>query len=69
MTCVEKALNTYKWVNTNKLLGVFDGLKGCKTGVTQAAGPCFAGYYEKDGLKLALVLCNSVSMDHRWVEI
>jgi len=27
-----------------------DGLKGCKTGITASAGPCFAGYYEKDGL-------------------
>ena len=33
-----------------------DGLKGCKTGITASAGPCFAGYYEKDGLQLVLTL-------------
>jgi len=27
-----------------------DGLIGCKTGITTAAGPCFAGFYEKDDL-------------------
>lgn len=41
-------LTKYRWENTNKLLGVYDGIIGCKTGITNAAGPCFAGYYEKD---------------------
>jgi D-alanyl-D-alanine carboxypeptidase (penicillin-binding protein 5/6) len=40
----------YYWENTNKLLGCMGGLIGCKTGITTAAGPCFAGFYEKDGL-------------------
>jgi D-alanyl-D-alanine carboxypeptidase len=30
-------------------LGIMEGIKGCKTGITSSAGPCFAGYYEKDG--------------------
>ena len=68
--CQERKKPTvYKWKNSNKLLGELDGIKGCKTGITNAAGPCFAGYYEKDGLKLALVLCHSNSLEDRWVEI
>lgn len=59
----------YEWESTNKLLGQLDGLYGCKTGITRPAGPCFAGYYEKNGLKLALILCHSKTMDIRWVEI
>lgn len=39
-------LTNYKWENTNKLLGKMDGMLGCKTGITDAAGPCFGGYYE-----------------------
>ena len=59
----------YYWQNTNKLLGNMDGLIGCKTGVTAAAGPCFAGYYETKNLKLVMVLCSSKSMEARWKEI
>jgi D-alanyl-D-alanine carboxypeptidase len=62
----------YKWDNSNKLLGKMNGLLGCKTGITDAAGPCFGGYYEckkKEGMKLAIVLCHAKSLDHRWVEI
>ena len=48
--CNERKSTKYYWESTNKLLGFMDGLKGCKTGITASAGPCFAGYYEKDGL-------------------
>jgi len=49
----------YRWTSTNKMLGSRldidtgkylpknDWVKGCKTGITQAAGPCFAGYFER----------------------
>ena len=43
----KEKLTKYRWENTNKLLGRDNGFIGCKTGVTNAAGPCFAGYYEK----------------------
>ena len=46
-----------------------DGLLGCKTGITDAAGPCFGGYYEKQGMKIAIVLCHAKSMEQRWFEI
>jgi D-alanyl-D-alanine carboxypeptidase len=42
---------------------VLDGLIGCKTGITNSAGPCFTGYFEKDGLNLVIVLLNSDSME------
>ena len=66
------AYTNYIWNNSNKLLGKMDGLLGCKTGITDAAGPCFGGYYEntkKEGMKLAIVLCHAKTLDHRWVEI
>jgi len=56
------ATNSYRWENSNKLLGK-PGILGCKTGITTAAGPCFAGYYEMHDIKLALVLCHSKSLD------
>ena len=61
----------YVWENTNKLLGKLPGLIGCKTGITNAAGPCFAGYFEDPGseIKLALILCHSETMQDRWTEI
>ena len=42
----------YFWENTNKLLGNMEGLIGCKTGITNAAGPCFGGYYENKEMDL-----------------
>jgi D-alanyl-D-alanine carboxypeptidase (penicillin-binding protein 5/6) len=35
---------TETWVNSNRLLRE-KGFQGIKTGITPAAGPCFAGYY------------------------
>ena len=46
-----------------------EGLIGCKTGITNAAGPCFAGGYEKDDIKLMVVVLSSKSMEQRWVEV
>jgi serine-type D-Ala-D-Ala carboxypeptidase (penicillin-binding protein 5/6) len=66
---IDGKVNQYKWVNSNKLLGKYPGILGCKTGITAAAGPCFAGYYENGDIKLAIILCNSKTMDHRWSEI
>ena len=63
-------LTKYRCENTNKLLGIEDnGIIGCKTGITNAAGPCFCGYYEKDGEKLIVVVLCSKSTEQRWVEV
>ncbi|MFD8993982.1 D-alanyl-D-alanine carboxypeptidase family protein [Streptomyces abikoensis] len=42
-TTSQKAVNvnrTYRWDNTNKLLGSYEGAIGIKTGTGTAAGPC-----------------------------
>lgn len=64
-----KKLTKYTWENTNKLLGQVEGLIGCKTGITNPAGPCFCGGYEKDGHKYIVVVLCSKSMEARWVEV
>ena len=66
---LKEKLTKYRWENTNKLLGKDKGFIGCKTGITNAAGPCFAGFYEKDNDQLAVVVLNSRSMEKRWVEV
>jgi D-alanyl-D-alanine carboxypeptidase len=58
----------YNWENTNKLLGT-DGFIGCKTGITDPAGPCFCGGYEKGNDKYIVVVLNSKSMEQRWIEV
>jgi D-alanyl-D-alanine carboxypeptidase (penicillin-binding protein 5/6) len=64
-------LTVYIWENTNKLLEKLPGIIGTKTGITQAAGPCFAGYYEdlSTNIKLIIILCHSSSMAQRWEEV
>jgi serine-type D-Ala-D-Ala carboxypeptidase (penicillin-binding protein 5/6) len=60
----------FTWENTNKLLGEGDGgFIGCKTGITNPAGPCFCGGYEKDNHKFIVVVLCSKSMEQRWVEV
>lgn len=53
------------------MLDVLPGLIGTKTGITTAAGPCFAGYYEnlKENTKIVMILCHSSSQIARWTEI
>lgn len=49
----------HKLVNTNKLLGEVDGVLGVKTGWTENARENLITYYEKDGLRLLIVLLGS----------
>ena len=60
---ISKNGNEYNWENTNRLLGQVEGFIGCKTGITDAAGPCFTGCFEKDNEKLIVVVLNSKSME------
>lgn len=53
------------WENTNFLLGN-PGYTGCKTGITDAAGPCLSATYNKDGFNYVIILLNSKSMEARW---
>lgn len=70
-----KALNNeksvYNWENTNKLLGKNDFWVGCKTGVTEPAGPCFSGFYEDipNKNRYCVVVLSSKTMEQRWVEV
>ena len=45
-------------VNKNKILKLFDGANGIKTGYTKKAGRCFVGSAERDGMQLVVVLLN-----------
>jgi D-alanyl-D-alanine carboxypeptidase (penicillin-binding protein 5/6) len=58
----------YKWENTNKLLGDTRWV-GCKTGVTEPAGPCFSGFYENEEDKYCVVVLHCKSMESRWKEV
>ncbi|TNV81785.1 hypothetical protein FGO68_gene11227 [Halteria grandinella] len=60
--------STYTWESTNRLLGK-QGWVGCKTGVTDPAGPCFSGWYQGEGGTYCVVVLKSRSMEQRWVEV
>lgn len=66
-TVFEDAPQLYKWVNTNRLLGI-DGFSGVKTGITEAAGACLSSCFEKDGNFFIVVILQSKTMDARWEE-
>ena len=37
---------------------------GCKTGITDTAGPCFAGFFEEGhSISICVVVLNSKSME------
>lgn len=48
--------------NKNKLLSMFDGAIGVKTGFTKAAGRCFVGAAQRNGLTLVNVVLNHPDM-------
>lgn len=52
-----------KLVNTNKLLGVYPGCNGVKTGFTEEAGECLVAAAKRGGVQLVAVVLNS---DDRW---
>lgn len=49
--------NTNNMINKNRA-EYLDGFKGIKTGYTNLAGNCLAGYYEKDGRRLVAIVAN-----------
>ncbi len=55
---------TFELTNSNKLLGLYDGLAGVKTGFTSRAGPCLIVAAERGEERVLLVLLNS---PHRWI--
>lgn len=49
-------------VNKNKMLSLYDGANGVKTGYTKAAGRCLVSSAERDGMWLVAVVLNSSPM-------
>jgi D-alanyl-D-alanine carboxypeptidase (penicillin-binding protein 5/6) len=54
---------TFALRSTNALLGYVPGLSGVKTGYTDRAGRCLAGYAERDGHNVLVVLLGA---NDRW---
>ncbi len=53
-------------VNTNKMLNVYEGITGLKTGTTNAAGVCISATASRDGLDLIAVVLGSNSSQERF---
>ncbi len=53
-------------VNTNKMLNVYPGITGLKTGTTNAAGVCISATASRDGLDLIAVVLGSNSSAERF---
>lgn len=58
--------NRYTLKTTNKLLGKVKGVRGVKTGFTDAAGQCFVGAFKHKGKTYLTVVLGSPSSDQRW---
>lgn len=54
--------------NTNKLLGVYHGMTGIKTGWTEAAGGCLAASAERGGIELIAIVMNATTPDDRFTD-
>lgn len=55
-----QGLQTKEIITTNQLLGINKYIKGLKTGITDLAGQCFAGYFVyPSGRELVTILINS----------
>lgn len=52
---VESDLSRRVFLNHNKLLNIYDGCIGVKTGFTKSAGRCLVGAAERDGVRLISV--------------
>ncbi|MCQ4637628.1 serine hydrolase [Anaerovorax odorimutans] len=61
-----KKKKRYKLKNTNQLLGKVKGLSGVKTGTTDNAGCCFAGYYKYKGKGYITVVMGDKKDAQRW---
>ncbi|MDE6604511.1 MAG: D-alanyl-D-alanine carboxypeptidase [Clostridia bacterium] len=49
---------TYYFANKNKMLGIYDGANGIKTGYTKDSGRCLVTAAERDGMQLIGVVLN-----------
>jgi D-alanyl-D-alanine carboxypeptidase (penicillin-binding protein 5/6) len=54
---------SFRYPNTNALIGRYPGAIGLKTGYTPAAGHCLVALAERDGVRVLMVLLNA---PNRW---
>lgn len=54
--------------NTNRLIKLYPGANGIKTGFTQEAGYCLSGSATKEDLTLISVVLGCDTTQHRWAE-
>ncbi len=59
---VGKGELTRVWCNKNKILSLYDGGNGIKTGFTKAAGRCLIASAERDGVTVVSVVLNRGDM-------
>lgn len=65
----ENTSNPFWLVNTNKLLGDYDGLDGLKTGYTHDAGYCLTATAKRNNLRLIAVTMNAKTIKERSKDI
>lgn len=66
VTRVDGTAATVVLKSTDKLIGVYEGACGIKTGYTEAAGQSFAGACERGGEYLYAIVLHSTSEDQRF---
>ena len=54
--------------NTNKLLNVYEGMNGTKTGWTKAAGGCLAASAKRNGVELIAIVMQTPTPDDRFLD-
>lgn len=65
----EDTSNPFWLVNTNKLLGDYEGLDGLKTGYTHKAGYCLTATAKRNNLRLIAVTMNAKTIKERSKDI
>ncbi len=63
-----KEQTEFELTNTNRLIRLYPGANGIKTGFTQEAGYCLSGSATKDDLTLIAVVLGCDTTQHRWGE-
>lgn len=66
VTRADGAAATVTLKSTDKLIGVYEGACGIKTGYTEAAGQSFAGACERNGEYLYAIVLHSTTEDQRF---
>lgn len=56
-------------INKNKMLNLYDGATGIKTGYTKKAGRCLASSVKKDNMELICIVLNCAPMFERSMEL